>query len=290
MKYFSDRAEDFIFDLAEIVDVRISENQMTWFVHGLGTGSENQFDLEGKCVFIPVMQICFENFSVRTVTKLGRRWEVPEGKGIRVSKDKKLYKNDIPEFLNRLSEDDFSGDIFGIKCAGKDGKFIVKAEMTAGDTDIYVMEIICSVFSFHWDDFGEDFPVRKKSAKEKAAALRADIPALVFSVTDGRVRTFYKMAAALAVCYARSPVKFFPKIFTHLYALDENYVFPIILKKIIGNISAEVMEECREKVRNYPRSSAAGRSGKWVYALPAVFLRAVVLVVIGVIVFGCFIG
>lgn len=113
--------------------------------------------------------------------------------------------------------------------------------------------------------------------KERAKKLKADVPAVFLALKDKRTPVFAKVMAAVTVAYALSPIDLIPDFIPVLGYLDDVILLPAMIALVIKLILHNVWSECREKSENM---WADGKPKKWYYAIPVVFVWAVIILVI----------
>jgi uncharacterized membrane protein YkvA (DUF1232 family) len=115
--------------------------------------------------------------------------------------------------------------------------------------------------------------------KQKARQLKTETIALYFAYRDARTPWYAKLAAALVVGYAFSPIDLIPDFVPVLGYLDDLLLVPLGIALALALIPPEVMADCREKatsMQNRPvnRAAAVVIVGLWLL-LPAVAIRLV---------------
>ncbi|MBQ0072320.1 MAG: DUF1232 domain-containing protein [Spirochaetales bacterium] len=113
--------------------------------------------------------------------------------------------------------------------------------------------------------------------KEKARALKQDIPALFLALKDRRTPWYAKALAALAVGYALSPIDLIPDIIPVLGYLDDLLLLPLLAFLAIKSIPKDVLSECREKGESLWKE---GKPKNWLCALPVLVVYALLLVLV----------
>lgn len=113
--------------------------------------------------------------------------------------------------------------------------------------------------------------------KERAKKLKADVPVVFLALKDKRTPAFAKVMAAVTVAYALSPIDLIPDFIPVLGYLDDVILLPAMIALVIKLIPHNVWSECREKSENM---WADGKPKKWYYAIPVVFVWAVIILVI----------
>ena len=103
--------------------------------------------------------------------------------------------------------------------------------------------------------------------KERAAALKREIPAVFLSLKDEKTPVSAKILAAMTVAYALSPVDLIPDFVPVLGYLDDVLVLPALIALTVRRIPPEVLVSCRERAEGMWQN---GRPRKWYFALPVV--------------------
>ncbi len=113
--------------------------------------------------------------------------------------------------------------------------------------------------------------------KERAAALKRDIPAVFLALKDRRTPVIAKILAGITVAYALSPVDLIPDFVPVLGYLDDVLLLPGLIALTVKRIPAEVLADCRNRAQGMWQD---GRPKKWYYTLPiaAVWVLAAVLI------------
>ena len=110
--------------------------------------------------------------------------------------------------------------------------------------------------------------------KQRASALKRDIPAVFLALKDKRTPIAAKILAALTVAYALSPVDLVPDFIPVLGYLDDVFLLPGLVALTVKLIPAEVFADCRVKAEGMWQN---GRPKKWYYALPIAAVWALVI-------------
>lgn len=103
--------------------------------------------------------------------------------------------------------------------------------------------------------------------KERAAALKREIPAVFLALKDEKTPVSAKILAAVTVAYALSPVDLIPDFVPALGYLDDVLVLPALIALTVRRIPPEVLASCRERAEGMWQN---GRPKKWYFALPVV--------------------
>jgi len=109
-------------------------------------------------------------------------------------------------------------------------------------------------------------PVKTKtlrSWKERARQLKQEVYALYLAYRDPRVPWYARLAAALVVGYAFSPIDLIPDFIPVLGYLDDLVVVPLGAALAIRLIPATVLADCRERAQ---AELAAGKPTNWIAA------------------------
>ena len=120
------------------------------------------------------------------------------------------------------------------------------------------------------------------SLKDRANALKIDVPAVFLALKDKRTPWYAKLTAALTVAYALSPIDFIPDFIPFLGYLDDLILLPLLVALTVRFIPKDVFERYREEARDL---WADGKPKRWYYALPIVLVWAFVLFLIVKVIF-----
>ncbi len=113
--------------------------------------------------------------------------------------------------------------------------------------------------------------------KERAKELKTDIPAVFLALKDRKTPWYAKVLAALTVAYALSPIDLIPDFIPVLGYLDDLILLPLLVALTVKFIPAAVFESYREQAKGLWEE---GKPKKWYYALPILFLWALLLFLI----------
>lgn len=113
--------------------------------------------------------------------------------------------------------------------------------------------------------------------KEKAKKLKSDIPALYIALKDKETPTAAKVFAAITVGYALSPIDLIPDFIPVLGYLDDIIILPALVALTIKLIPKEVFERSRNEAEGI---WSKGKPKKWRYAIPVLFIWALIIVII----------
>ena len=120
------------------------------------------------------------------------------------------------------------------------------------------------------------------SLKDRANALKIDVPAVFLALKDKRTPWYAKLTAALTVAYALSPIDFIPDFIPFLGYLDDLILLPLLVALTVRFIPKDVFERYREEAKDL---WADGKPQKWYYALPIVLVWGFVLFLIAKVIF-----
>lgn len=115
------------------------------------------------------------------------------------------------------------------------------------------------------------------SLKEKAKQLKTDIPAVFLALKDRKTPWYAKLLAALTVAYALSPIDLIPDFIPVVGYLDDLIILPLLVAFTIKFIPRDVFEESRRLAQDMWQD---GKPKKWYYALPIMFVWALVIFLI----------
>ena len=86
--------------------------------------------------------------------------------------------------------------------------------------------------------------------KEKAALLKREIKALLIASRDPRLPLRVRIAAAVLLAYALSPVDLIPDFIPVLGYLDDLILIPLGIRLLLRWIPPEILEESRRKAES----------------------------------------
>ena len=115
------------------------------------------------------------------------------------------------------------------------------------------------------------------SLKDRANALKIDVPAVFLALKDKRTPWYAKLTAALTVAYALSPIDFIPDFIPFLGYLDDLILLPLLVALTVRFIPKDVFERYREEARDL---WADGKPKRWYYALPIALVWAFLLLLV----------
>ena len=94
------------------------------------------------------------------------------------------------------------------------------------------------------------------SLKEKARALKRETTAVWFALRDPRTPWGARVAGALVVAYALSPIDLIPDFIPVLGLLDDLILLPLAIALCIRLIPADVFEDARRRAIDAERQPA----------------------------------
>ena len=113
--------------------------------------------------------------------------------------------------------------------------------------------------------------------KERAKRLKTDIPALFLALKDKDTPLIAKLFAAVTVAYALSPIDLIPDFIPVLGYLDDLILLPMLVALTVRFIPKDVLEKNRRQAEGMWND---GRPEKWYYAIPAVLIWVLVIVLL----------
>lgn len=113
--------------------------------------------------------------------------------------------------------------------------------------------------------------------KERAAALKTDIPAVFLALKAKETPLIAKIAAGITVAYALSPIDLIPDFVPILGYLDDVILLPVLVSLTLKLIPSDIMEACRTQAKGMWTD---GRPKKWYYAIPIIIVWALIAFVI----------
>ena len=110
--------------------------------------------------------------------------------------------------------------------------------------------------------------------KDRAESLKTDIPAMFLAMKHPGTPWPAKALAALAVCYALSPIDLIPDFVPVIGYLDDLLILPGLVLLALRMIPADVIAECRRKAGELWQN---GRPKGFRYAIPVILVWLVVI-------------
>ena len=111
---------------------------------------------------------------------------------------------------------------------------------------------------------GEDMKL-----KERAKALKTDIPAVVIAMKCKETPIVAKILAAVTVAYALSPIDLIPDFIPVLGYLDDIILLPALIALTIKLVPTSVWERCLKEAEDMWKD---GKPKKWYYAIPIIVI------------------
>lgn len=113
--------------------------------------------------------------------------------------------------------------------------------------------------------------------KERAKKLKKDIPTVFLCLKDKDTPVIAKIAAAVTVGYALSPVDLIPDFIPVLGYLDDVILLPALIALTIRLIPKEVWYKNQCLAEDMWRD---GKPKKWYYAVPIVMIWIIIIILI----------
>lgn len=113
--------------------------------------------------------------------------------------------------------------------------------------------------------------------KERTKQLKNDVPAVFLALNDKKTPWYAKLFAALTVAYALSPIDFVPDFIPVLGYLDDLIILPLLVALTVKFIPKDVFEEYRKQAQGMWQD---GKPKKWYYAVPVLFVWALIVILI----------
>jgi uncharacterized membrane protein YkvA (DUF1232 family) len=105
--------------------------------------------------------------------------------------------------------------------------------------------------------------------KERARRLKTDIPTVFIALKRKETPLSAKIAAAVTVTYALSPIDLIPDFIPVIGILDDIILLPAMIAIVVKLIPADILSQCRADAMNLWKD---GSPKKWYCALPIVFI------------------
>lgn len=113
--------------------------------------------------------------------------------------------------------------------------------------------------------------------KEKANAVKILLPALFIAMKRKDTPVAAKVAAALTVGYALSPIDLIPDFIPLLGYLDDIIILPLLAGVAIKLIPAHIMTACKTEAQSMWLD---GKPQRWFYAIPIAALWIIIITLI----------
>ncbi|MEG0115556.1 MAG: DUF1232 domain-containing protein [Hydrogenoanaerobacterium sp.] len=110
--------------------------------------------------------------------------------------------------------------------------------------------------------------------KERAKALKTDIPAVFLALRQKKTPWYAKLSAGITVAYALSPIDLVPDFIPVLGYLDDLIILPLLVALTVSLIPKDVFLQCRAEAEGLWQN---GKPKKWYFALPIIILWALML-------------
>ena len=118
--------------------------------------------------------------------------------------------------------------------------------------------------------------------KEKLRQLAEDIPALCLAMKEKDTPFLAKILAGTAVVYALSPIDLVPDFIPVIGYLDDLILLPLLVALTLKLIPDETFERCREQARQMYQQ---GMKKHWYYMLPIILIWAILILLVGKLLF-----
>ena len=113
--------------------------------------------------------------------------------------------------------------------------------------------------------------------KERAKKLKNDIPTVFLCLKDCHTPILAKLFAFLTVAYALSPIDLIPDFIPVLGYLDDVLLLPAMIALTIHFIPQSIWELHHSETEDMWKD---GRPKKWYYAIPILFIWALIFYLI----------
>ncbi len=113
--------------------------------------------------------------------------------------------------------------------------------------------------------------------RERAQAVKIILPALFIAMQRKDTPLVAKVAAALTVGYALSPIDIIPDFIPVLGYLDDIIILPLLAGLTIKLIPPDIMTACKTEAQSLWKD---GKPKKWFYAIPIVALWIIIIAII----------
>lgn len=118
--------------------------------------------------------------------------------------------------------------------------------------------------------------------KEKLRQLAEDIPALCLAMKEKDTPFLAKILAGTAVVYALSPIDLIPDFIPVIGYLDDLILLPLLVALTLKLLPDETFERCREQARQMYQQ---GMKKHWYYMLPIILIWAILILLVGKLLF-----
>lgn len=278
MNYVSENENSFDFSVSVISHGEQKDGILILYINNAIVTKENSRNDKGKDMFVPEMAVNIWNYTILSGEYMQRKILSVSNNSVRTFKTRALYKSELSELANRLSEGDC--DIFKLNITPTE-KIQLSMELLfnkgTGEDSLVKAEITCEKFTAEWENYGAERKPPKLTFKEKARLIKRDVPAVFLAMTHKDTPIPAKLTAALAVGYALSPIDLIPDFIPFLGYLDDVFTLSGLVLLAVKLIPKNVMEECRKKSEGMWKN---GKPKKWYYAIPIVLLWLIILTLI----------
>jgi uncharacterized membrane protein YkvA (DUF1232 family) len=113
--------------------------------------------------------------------------------------------------------------------------------------------------------------------KQKARELKNKIAALFLALKKKETPIYAKIAVAVTICYALSPIDLIPDFIPVLGYLDDLIILPALIALCLRLIPEDIMKICEEEAKDMWKN---GKPKKWYYGLPIIIFWIIIIAVI----------
>lgn len=110
--------------------------------------------------------------------------------------------------------------------------------------------------------------------KERAAALKWDIPAIYLALKSAETPVLAKILAGITIAYALSPIDLIPDFVPILGYVDDLILLPALIALTVKLIPPEVFAASREAAAGLWKD---GKPKKWYFCLPILGIWTLIL-------------
>lgn len=103
--------------------------------------------------------------------------------------------------------------------------------------------------------------------KERVARLKNKLTAIFLAYKRKDTPLMAKIAAAVTLGYALSPIDLIPDFIPLLGYLDDIILLPLMISLCLKLIPADILQECEKEAAGLWQN---GKPKRWVYALPII--------------------
>lgn len=109
--------------------------------------------------------------------------------------------------------------------------------------------------------------------KDKAKKLISDIPTVFFAIKYKKTPLVAKIFGGIIIIYALSPIDLMPDFIPILGYIDDLIILPLLIAFTVKFIPKHILDECRTKSIFL---WIDGKSKKWYYAIPILFIWSLI--------------